>query len=305
MPVPLAPPLPQSFLLRTERMPLLLALPRLHLRPAPGRLDARALAGLAGMGRWHPSLPGCAASPGESVWPGCAAATARLKIAPLSCLFSPGAGRAALSNWLTSRPRRATWPITTGAARRKSPPGWPNRPTAATPSPCCACGGAGRLARKRTACTWCAGSSSRCCPAGETWQYGDRLLLSGSPVDPPETRDFSYRDYLARQGIYTYLAYPRVAALEGRAGSPLLAAIYALRERAHSGVAGAFPAARRAAAGWHPARPRPRPAARDRGRPSGAPAPRTSSPSPASTWPSWPGCFSLALQPFVLALVGG
>jgi competence protein ComEC len=80
-------------------------------------------------------------------------------------------------------------------------------------------------------------------PAGETWQYGDRLLLSGQPVDPPESAysDFSYREYLAHQGIYTYLAYPRLQRLPGRAGSPLLSAIYALRQRAHQVLTALFP----------------------------------------------------------------
>ncbi len=80
-------------------------------------------------------------------------------------------------------------------------------------------------------------------PAGETWHYGDRLRLSGQPVEPPESAgsDFSYRDYLARQGVYTYLAYPRLRQLPGRAGSPLLSAIFALRERAHQVVTALFP----------------------------------------------------------------
>ena len=80
-------------------------------------------------------------------------------------------------------------------------------------------------------------------PPGGDWQYGEWLVLTGQPVDPPEGADFSYRDYLARQGVYTYLAYPRVFSLDGerRAGSPLLAAIYALRERAHRTVEALFP----------------------------------------------------------------
>ena len=80
-------------------------------------------------------------------------------------------------------------------------------------------------------------------PPGADWQYGERLVLSGQPVDPPEGADFSYRDYLARRGVFTYLAYPRVFSLDGerRAGSPLLAAIYALRERAHRTVEALFP----------------------------------------------------------------
>jgi competence protein ComEC len=77
-------------------------------------------------------------------------------------------------------------------------------------------------------------------PAGQDWQYGDRLELTGQLSAPPENDDFSYRDYLARQGIYSYMAYPRLVHGPGRAGSPLLGAIYALRERAHQVITALF-----------------------------------------------------------------
>jgi hypothetical protein len=35
-------------------------------------------------------------------------------------------------------------------------------------------------------------------PSGETWQYGDRISLTGKLETPPEEEAFSYRDYLAR-----------------------------------------------------------------------------------------------------------
>jgi hypothetical protein len=60
-------------------------------------------------------------------------------------------------------------------------------------------------------------------PGPVDWQYGDRLALEGRPVTPPANEEFSYRDTLARQGIYSYLAYPRVERLASGAGSPLLA----------------------------------------------------------------------------------
>lgn len=74
------------------------------------------------------------------------------------------------------------------------------------------------------------------------WEYGDRLLLTGLPATPPENEEFSYRDYLARQGIYTYLAYPGVELVEREAGNPLLAAIYRLRGRAYHLINHLFPA---------------------------------------------------------------
>ena len=70
-------------------------------------------------------------------------------------------------------------------------------------------------------------------PAGGEWAYGDVLKLTGKPVTPPENEDFSYKDYLARQKIYTYLTYPGARRIEQGAGSPILKAIYSLRESAY------------------------------------------------------------------------
>lgn len=76
---------------------------------------------------------------------------------------------------------------------------------------------------------------------GEAWQYGDRLELVGRPQTPPEFEDFSYRNYLARRGVYTYLPYARAGRLQTGQGSPLLAAIYALRQRAYQTLMSFFP----------------------------------------------------------------
>src|SRR4030042_2565946 len=40
-----------------------------------------------------------------------------------------------------------------------------------------------------------------------TFSYGDRIRLQGHLETPPENEDFSYRDYLASQRIYSYIAY--------------------------------------------------------------------------------------------------
>lgn len=78
-------------------------------------------------------------------------------------------------------------------------------------------------------------------PAGSEWQYGDRLLLTGKPVDPPENDEFSYREYLARQMVYTYLSYPRVSLVAHNAGDPLLAWIYRFRDWAHKEIYRLYP----------------------------------------------------------------
>lgn len=78
-------------------------------------------------------------------------------------------------------------------------------------------------------------------PAGRNFQYGDRLVIWGAPEDPPDEADFSYKDYLARQGIHTYLAYPAVRQMGSGAGSPLMAGIFRLREKAYVTLNRIFP----------------------------------------------------------------
>jgi len=69
-------------------------------------------------------------------------------------------------------------------------------------------------------------------PLESELHYGDRVTLRGYLETPPESETFSYRAYLARQGVYSYLAYPVVGLLESGQGNPVYAAIYAFRERA-------------------------------------------------------------------------
>ena len=73
------------------------------------------------------------------------------------------------------------------------------------------------------------------------WRYGDRIELAGSPQTPPEDGDFSYREYLARQDIYTFLPFARATRLETGRGNPFLTALYLFRERALNVVDRLFP----------------------------------------------------------------
>lgn len=63
---------------------------------------------------------------------------------------------------------------------------------------------------------------------GEEWHYGDRLSLRGELVTPPEGDPFSYRDYLAVQGVYSLLRRAKVERLEGGPGNSLAALLYRL-----------------------------------------------------------------------------
>lgn len=78
-------------------------------------------------------------------------------------------------------------------------------------------------------------------PANAEWEYGDRLELEGNPETPPEAEDFSYRDYLARQNVYTYLSFPRARLMKHSAGNPILALIYRFRDWAYAEIYHLFP----------------------------------------------------------------
>jgi competence protein ComEC len=61
--------------------------------------------------------------------------------------------------------------------------------------------------------------------------YGDRIRLKGMLETPPENEDFSYRDYLAHQAIYSVSSFPEVSLIGHDQANPLLSALYATRVR--------------------------------------------------------------------------
>lgn len=68
-------------------------------------------------------------------------------------------------------------------------------------------------------------------PSEGEWDYGDRLILDGELHTPPEDEDFSYRAYLVRQGIYSYMPFAYPSLLGTGEGKPVLAAIYTIKQR--------------------------------------------------------------------------
>jgi competence protein ComEC len=81
-------------------------------------------------------------------------------------------------------------------------------------------------------------------PPGGRWRYGDRVRLQGYLRTPSESEEFSYREYLARQGVYSTLSCSYedcVRLLLHDQGNPILARIYALRERSLEMVYRLFP----------------------------------------------------------------
>jgi competence protein ComEC len=76
----------------------------------------------------------------------------------------------------------------------------------------------------------------------EVYRYGEELRLRGRLSTPPENDEFSYRDYLARQGIHSYLSWATVTRLPfARGGNPLLRWIYDLRDHALGNIYKIFP----------------------------------------------------------------
>ena len=118
--------------------------------------------------------------------------------------------------------------------------------------------------------------------------YGDILRLRGRLETPPSNEDFSYRDYLARQGIRSYMPIRRGHAAAGTGRQSSLAGWSTPGRKCRCRTSTACSSTRR---------PRCWPAScwvsipafrRGSSRPSTIRAPRTSSPSPASTSPSSP-----------------
>jgi competence protein ComEC len=73
-------------------------------------------------------------------------------------------------------------------------------------------------------------------------RYGDQLQVFGEPTTPFESKDFSYKDYLARQGIHSIVrVYGGVKILARDQGNPFFAALYAFRDRALTTVYAILP----------------------------------------------------------------
>ena len=76
---------------------------------------------------------------------------------------------------------------------------------------------------------------------GEAWRYSDRVHAEGKVETPPEDEGFSYRDFLARQDIYSILSWAEPRLLRRDQGNPVLAILYRLKERALAVVYRIFP----------------------------------------------------------------
>jgi len=74
-----------------------------------------------------------------------------------------------------------------------------------------------------------------------SFSYGDRVEVLGILETPPEFEDFSYRDYLARQGIFSLIANASVTTIATGEGNPVLHLLFWLRQRALDTLYSIFP----------------------------------------------------------------
>lgn len=66
----------------------------------------------------------------------------------------------------------------------------------------------------------------------ESLRYGDHVILYGRMETPDEAQDFSYKNYLARQGIHSLIPFANIEVVQSGKGNIFWAAIYGFRDRA-------------------------------------------------------------------------
>jgi competence protein ComEC len=75
----------------------------------------------------------------------------------------------------------------------------------------------------------------------EDFHYGDIIRLRGTLQTPADDEEFSYRDYLQRQNVYSIMTSAEVTRLPGWAGNPIWQKLYAFKDHALETVYQLFP----------------------------------------------------------------
>ncbi len=78
-------------------------------------------------------------------------------------------------------------------------------------------------------------------PRYPAYNYGDVFLVTGKPETPPKLDDFDYKDYLAHQGIYSTMRYPKIEILERGKGFKPLEWVYSVRNQLSQTLAKVLP----------------------------------------------------------------
>lgn len=67
-------------------------------------------------------------------------------------------------------------------------------------------------------------------------EYGTRVEVNGRLETPPSSDDFSYKEYLARQGIHSLISLPQLTVLAENQGSPFYAALFHFKAHAQATI---------------------------------------------------------------------
>jgi len=78
-------------------------------------------------------------------------------------------------------------------------------------------------------------------PRYPAYHYGDALQVTGELKAPVPFDDFDYKSYLARQGIYSVIYYPKIEVLDRGRGFKPLQWLYSMRESLSNSLARALP----------------------------------------------------------------
>ncbi len=68
------------------------------------------------------------------------------------------------------------------------------------------------------------------------YRYGDKLKITGKLKRPPEFEGFNYKDYLAKEKIYTVVNYPQIELLERNQGNKIYAAILKFKQKLRESI---------------------------------------------------------------------
>ncbi len=72
-------------------------------------------------------------------------------------------------------------------------------------------------------------------------RYGDEIQIDGQPTTPPDAADFSYRDFLARESVFTTITRARVYVVSHDHGNPLWAWLLGFKAAALESIARLLP----------------------------------------------------------------
>jgi competence protein ComEC len=78
-------------------------------------------------------------------------------------------------------------------------------------------------------------------PRYPAYSYGDELLIKGKLETPQKIDEFDYQGYLANQGIYSTMLFPKIEVLDTGRGFRPLAWVYSLRNRLSQAMAETLP----------------------------------------------------------------